>query len=206
MNRRAFLNQVKTGSIALGSLSVLDALATPASAQGEGSLVRWDIISFDFSKTPLAGSPGGVAFASFDADHKIKFTGSGSFVAPASGGASSHAQGGGTWETFFPDSVSTGRGTYEVRKLLSWQFANFQTPGPNIDLIGDPREGANGNVLLAIEYSDGSEGILGVACHGGGAPDGILEGVIATKGFVTYWNREPPTPGVDGDRTTFHVS
>src|SRR2546428_118501 len=87
---------------------------TASSAQGEGSLVRWDIISFDFSKTPLAGSPGGVAFASFDADHKIKFTGSGSFVAPASGGASSHAQGGGTWETFFPDSVSTGRGTYEV--------------------------------------------------------------------------------------------
>jgi hypothetical protein len=206
MNRRAFLKQVKTGSIALASLPVLDALAPPASAQQEGSLVRWDILSIDFSTTPLTGNPGGVAFASFDADHKIKFTGTGSFIAPASGGTSSHANGGGTWETFGPGGVSTGRGIYEVRKLLSWQFANFQSAGPVIDNIGDPKEAANGNALIAIEYSDGSEGILGVGCHGGGAPDGIQEGVIVTKGFVTYWTREAPAPGVDANRTTFHVS
>lgn len=206
MNRRAFLKQVKTGSIALASLPVLDALAPPASAQQEGSLVRWDILSIDFSTTPLTGNPGGVAFASFDADHKIKFTGSGSFIAPEGGGTSSHVNGGGTWQTFGPGGVSTGSGTYEVKKLLSWQFATFQNGGTNIDEIDDPRHGADGNAILLIEYSDGSEGILGIGCDGAPNPVGILEGIIATKGYLTYWNREPPVAGVDANRTDFHVS
>jgi hypothetical protein len=37
------------------------------------------------------------------------------------------------------------------------------------------------------------------------APDGIEEGIIATKGFVTYWTGEVPVPGVDENRTIFHV-
>ncbi len=206
MNRRGFLKKVKTGSVALASLPVLDALATPASAQQEGSLIRWDIIHLDFTTTPFTVSAGGVASASVnpDFDLAIKLTGSGSFVAPVSGGTSNHANGGGTWETFGPGGVSTGSGTYEVRKLLSWQFANFQTPGAIIDQIDVG--GSNGNALLAIVYSDGNEGILAVGCHGPGSPDGIQEGVIATKGFVTYWSRKPPVAGVDQDRTSFHTS
>jgi hypothetical protein len=58
---------------------------------------------------------------------------------------------------------------------------------------------------LRIEYSDGSEGILGIGCGGPGAPAGIQEGVIATKGFVTYWTRGVPAPGVNANRTIFHV-
>ena len=50
-----------------------------------------------------------------------------------------------------------------------------------------------------------SEGVLGVGCHGPGAPDGILEGVIATKGYVTYWDGQAPVGGVDANRTLFHV-
>ena len=166
--------------------------------------VRWDIISVDIPVTTI--SPGGMAFASARNPNtlKVKLTGSGTFVAPTSGGTSSAVTGGGTWETF-NGGVSTGSGTYRVTGLASWQFANFQSAGA-IDLIGPVGTGANGNAILRIQYSDGSEGILGVGCHGPGAPDGIVEGVIATKNFVTYWNANPPLPGVNLNRTVFHVT
>ncbi len=172
-------------------------------AQGQASHVRWDILSIVFS--PLTLNPGGVAFAKADTGLTIKFTGAGTFVAPAVGdGTSSAVTGGGTWETFNPGGASTGSGTYSVTGLVSWEFANSQT-GTLIDNIGDTNERANGNAVLRIEYSDGSHGTLVVGCHGPGAPDGIFEGVTATKGFVTYWERQAPVPGVDANRTVFHV-
>jgi hypothetical protein len=64
--------------------------------------VRWDIISV-INFAPLTIEAGGVAFAMAANSLTIltiKFTGSGTFVAPASGGASGAATGGGTWETF----------------------------------------------------------------------------------------------------------
>src|SRR5712691_9164878 len=176
-------------------------MATVSIAFGQADHVRWDIISFNFSTT--TASPGGVAFAKADAVRQIQLTGFGTFVAPASGGTSSAVTGGGTWETF-EGVVSTGSGTYRVTKLASWEFANFQLPGL-IDLIGDTNERANGNAILRIEYSDGSQGILGIGCHGPGAPAGIQEGVIATKDFVTYWSAQPPLPTVDANRTLFHL-
>jgi hypothetical protein len=163
--------------------------------------VRWDIINLAFT-TPPTVSAGGVAFASADANLTIELTGTGTFVSPASGGTSSAVTGGGTWETF-TSGVSTGSGTYAVTSLSSWEFANLQTPGAIIDLIGSG--GANGNAILRIQYSDGSSGILGIGCHGPGAPDGIQEGVIATKDFVTYWTRQAPAPGVNANRTSFHI-
>jgi hypothetical protein len=164
--------------------------------------IRWDIISV-INFAPLTLGPGGVAFALAPNSLTIKLTGSGTFVAPASGGASGAATGGGTWETFSGE-VSTGSGTYTVTGLASWEFANSQAPGA-VDLIGDTNERANGNAVLRVEYSDGSLGTLGVGCHGPGAPDGIVEGVIATKGYLTYWAAEAPAPGVDKNRTLFHV-
>ena len=164
--------------------------------------VRWDIINIVFGPANTI-SAGGTAFATAanPSALNIRLTGSGTFVAPASGGPSNAVTGGGTWETF-NGAVSTGSGTYWVTGLASWEFANFQLP-VNIDLIGS--EGANGNAILRIQYSDGSEGTLGVGCHGPGAPAGIVEGVIATKGFVTYWSANPPLPGVNLNRTSFHV-
>lgn len=168
--------------------------------------VRWDIISTDLPITTL--NPGGVAFASAISGSvlsnlKIKFTGSGTFVAPSSSGTSGAVTGGGTWETF-SGATSTGSGTYEVTSLASWVFANFATV-TFIDNIGNVNERANGTAVLVIEYSDGSHGTLGVGCHGPGAPDGIEEGVIATKGYVTYWTGEVPTGSADKNRTVFHV-
>ena len=166
--------------------------------------VRWDIIHMNPTTTPATLSAGGVAFASASnpSTLSIKLTGSGTFVGPASGGTSSAATGGGTWETF-TSGVSTGKGTYFVTSLASWRFANFQTPGAVTDLIDTG--GANGNAILRIQYSDGSEGTLGVGCHGPGAPAGIQEGVIATKGYFTYWTAQSPAPGVNANRTSFHV-
>jgi len=181
---------------------------------GQAQRVRWDIISLVLP--PPAPLPtftaGGVAFASArnggaPSGLKIKLTGFGTFVAPASGGESSAVTGGGTWETFSgcPSAcVSTGSGTYSVTRLASWEFANLQTPGAVIDHVA-PGLAANGNAVLRIRYSDGSDGTLGVGCHGPGAPDGIIEGVIATKNYVTYWDAEAPVAGVNADRTSFHI-
>ena len=173
--------------------------------QGQAEFARWDIISLNPTTTPPTISPGGVAFAAARNSSQpltIKLTGSGTFVSPASGGSSHAVTGGGTWETF-SGATSTGSGTYSVVELVNYQFASFQT-GELIDLIGDTDQRANGNVVLRIEYDDGSTGILGVGCHGAGAPDGIVEGVIATKDFVTYWDAEAPEAGLDKDRTVFH--
>ena len=144
--------------------------------QGSADHVRWDIINFDAATAPPTVSAGGFAIAAArnPSTLTIKLTGSGTFIGPASGGTSSSATGGGTWQTF-SNTTSTGSGTYEVRELISWQFANFQTPSI-IDLIDDGK-GANGNAVLRIEYSDGSNGVLGVGCHGPGSLGGIVEGV-----------------------------
>lgn len=190
---------------------VLSVLATAPVAFGQSDHVRWDIVSLDFSTTPATVNPGGEAFATFPStadmpEQKIRFTGTGTFVAPASGGTSGAVTGGGDWETFV-DDVSTRSGTYQVTKLVSWEFANFQTPAAaSSDNIGDVNEKASGNAVFLIEYSDGSQGTLVIGCHGPGAPDGIFEGVTATKGYLTYWNPEvPPPPPGDANRTLFHL-
>src|SRR3989442_16026115 len=138
------------------SLSMIFSL--PA-VQGAADHVRWDIIHFDATTTPPTISAGGVAFASArnPSSLSIKLTGSGTFVGPASGGTSGAVTGGGTWETF-SGTTSTGSGTYEVTKLASWQFSNFQPPNPN-DHIDDGKA-TSANAVFRIQYSDGSEGIL----------------------------------------------
>ena len=174
--------------------------------QAAADHVRWDIIHFNPTTTPLPTiSEGGVAFASArnPSTLTIRLTGSGTFVGPASGGTSHGVKGGGTWETF-SGATLTGSGTYEVTELVSWTFSNFQTPGVLTDLIDDGTR-SNGVAVFRISYSDGSEGTLGVGCHGPGAPDGTVEGVIASKGHVTYWDAHAPVANMDANRTVFHV-
>ena len=172
--------------------------------QGAADHVRWDIIHQNPATTPPTLSSGGEAHAAArnPGTLTIKLTGSGTFIGPASGGTSSGVTGGGTWETF-SGTTSTGSGTYEVVELVSWTFSNLQT-GSVIDLIDDGTR-ANGVAVFRIHYSDGSEGVLGVGCHGPGAPDGTVEGVIASKGHVTYWDAQAPVGGVDANRTLFHI-
>jgi hypothetical protein len=196
----------------VGAISLAALLAMTVGLRvvhGQAQHVRWDIIHLDATTTPPTFNPGGVAYATArnPTSLKIKLTGSGTFVSPASGGPTGAVTGGGTWETFSgcPNTcVSTGSGTYWVTRLASWEFANFQI-GSFTDNIGDVTQRANGNAVLLIQYSDGSSGALGIGCHGPGAPDGIVEGVIATKDYLTYWDAEAPgAMTVDKNRTLFH--
>ena len=178
-------------------------LTTFASAAPSGGAqhVRWDLISVP-GGTPGPGAhvnPGGSASAKAPDGDMITLTGSGHFVAPASGGGSGAVDGGGTWTT-----SGGGSGTYTVTGLVDWEFANFQANIGLVDNIDEGR-GANGNAVLKIAFSDGSQGVLTVGCHGPGAPPGIFEGIATTKGYKTYYDVQPPSAGVDANRTTFHV-
>ncbi len=190
--------------LALGTMVALLVAFAPAAAGG-ASHARWDIITVDNPAATTTVNPGGVASAKAPDNTKIKLTGSGTFVDPSgNGGGSNAVTGGGTWETFNAAGASTGSGTYAAKELVDFEFANFQSPGL-IDNIGDTTERANGNAVLRIAYSDGSHGVLWIGCHGGGAPDGIFEGIAATKGFKTYNAVQSPSSTLNENRTIFHV-
>jgi hypothetical protein len=192
-------------ALTLGAtLIVLATLA--AAAPGPAQHVRWDIISLVGGAPPGPFEPGGHADAKAPDGTRIRLTGSGTFVAPGGGnGGSSAVTGGGTWETFDATGASTASGAYQVTELASWEFANFQAATPAfIDNIDEGRR-ANGTAVLKITFSDGSQGVLTVGCHGPGAPAGIFEGIATTKAYKTYYDVQAPSPGVDANRTIFHV-
>ncbi len=178
-------------------------LVSVSVAFGQAAHVRWDI----FSEQGGNFLPGGVGAALANDGSKIVLMGSGTFVAPAGGGGtSSAATGGGTWQTFSSSNVPTGSGTYEVTGLVRWEEAPGRGGNPQTDFIdpSDPR--SPGLAVLRIEYSDGSHGILVVSCRFARFdPASVFEGITASKGFVDYWNRVPPVPGVDANRTLFHI-
>jgi hypothetical protein len=62
---------------------LLSMTATTPIALGQAQHVRWDIISVNFTTTPITVSAGGVAFAKSPAPDNltIKLTGAGTFVA-----------------------------------------------------------------------------------------------------------------------------
>ena len=184
------------------SLAVLMSMTVglPVVQGQEAAHVRWDIVSL----TASGVAPGGVAAALANDGSKIVLTGSGTFVAPPGGdGTSSATTGGGTWHTFNASNVSTGSGTYEVTGLVRWEKAPGTTSGP--DLIGNPAERSAGLAVLRIEYSDGKHGVLVVSCRLAGTPGTVFEGITASKGFADYFNRVAPVPGVNANRTLFHV-
>ena len=186
------------GVVVLGGVLLL--LTTFAgAASGQAQHVRWDIISTTGVPPTPINSGGHASATAANGGDTITLTGSGTFVAPASGGGSGAATGGGTWTT-----TSGGSGTYTVTGLVSWQLANAQT---NVGFIDNIDEGTrtNGTAVLDIAFSDGSEGVLTVGCHGPGAPPGIFEGIATTKGFKTYYTVPAPVAGVDAGRTLFHV-
>jgi hypothetical protein len=173
-------------------------------ASAQATHVQWDIISF--GGVPPTANPGGIASATANDGSMITMTGTGTFVAPAGGaGSNSSATGGGTWETFGPGGGSTGNGTYWVTGLVRWDLAPGGLPTPPFDNIGNPAERSAGLAVLRIKYSDGRRGILVVSCRLVGSPASMPEGISATKGFVDYFAVLPPVPGVDANRTLFHV-
>lgn len=173
--------------------------------------MRWDLISVNFSTSPITASAGGMDSAFANDNSSIVLTGSGTFLYLGSTTRFSALAlgGGGTWQTFAPTGVPTGNGTYTVLRGP----ANFQ-PAPGIqnplnDRVGNLQDQRAGLLILEIRYSDGSRGILNVSCHlplgTPPTPDSVFEGITVTKGFVDYWKRFEPVAGVDANRTNFHV-
>ncbi len=106
--------------------------------------------------------------------------------------------------------TSTGSGTYSVKCVVSWTSAPGSLAGTIIvDNNGDAADSRAGLATLVIEYSDGSQGVLTISCQMPTTPANVAatiqEGITATKGFVHYWDRDDPAPGVDANRTVFHV-
>src|SRR5438105_3101936 len=121
--------------VTVAAVLILVTLASAASSDS-AQHVRWDIVSTT-GIPPAPLNPGGHASATAPDGDMITLTGSGHFVAPASGGRSSGASGGGTWTT-----TSGGSGTYTVTGLVSWRMANSQT---NVGFVDNIDEGTRTN-------------------------------------------------------------
>jgi hypothetical protein len=195
------------------SLVVVLMAASP-SVFAHAAHVRWDIINLTPGPTV---NPGGQASAQNNIGDTITLTGRGTFVAPSGDsareqgeqedgeGTSGAVTGGGSWTIVTAGGSSTG--SYVVTGLVRWEQAPGTFPA-SVDNIGNPGDFRPGLAVLRIKYSDGSHGILVVSCHGAGTPDTVFEGITASKDFVDYWNRVPPsgTPaGENANRTAFHL-
>jgi hypothetical protein len=204
--------------IALSFLGLVLVLASGSaftlalSDEDSGStLMRWDIVAIDFKA--LTVSSGGHASARANEGSRITLTGSGTFLATEDGSrfTAIAKSGGGTWQSFDMNGAPTGNGTYRVMKGPAvWRNAPGSPNTALADLIGEIDDQRGGLFVVEISFDDGSRGSLVVSCHLPGAgqpttPDTVFEGITVTKGFVDYWNREAPVPGVDADRTLFHV-
>ena len=193
-----------------GLLGLVGTLGGPVAAfaddDGDETLVRWDIITIDFVNHTL--SAGGHASASAQDGSTITLTGSGTFRPEAP----DRVTGGGTWSA--TGSVA-GSGTYVVKGLVSFVRAPGGAP-PLTDLIGKPADQSAGLAFLRIAYSNGMRGVLVVSCQIPGnpianpptppAPKSIFEGIRTSMGFVDFWDGDDPKPGVNGNRTNFHVT
>jgi len=170
--------------------------------------LRWDLVHLS-NDTPPILSAGGEDSAKAADGSQITLTGSGTWLSVPGRGEPHAVTGGGAWETFDSGGSSNGSGDYEVTSLVAWDQVPGATPAAGADdQIGDPLDSRAGLVILRIRFSDGEDGVLTVSCHGGGpapAPNTVFEGITVTKGFVGYVDRGKPAPGVDANRTVFHV-
>jgi hypothetical protein len=94
-----------------------------------------------------------------------------------------------------------------VTGFIKFNVAPGALPPTVIDNIGNAANAHSGLAFLRILYSNGSRGVLTVSCHlPVGSPAGLFEGITVSKDFVDYWNHDLPVPGVDGNRTVFHIT
>jgi len=163
-----------------------------------GATFRWDTISLSTPGGVPTINPGGSDYALAADLTTIQIRGHGTF------GGGVPPTGGGFWATTGPSGTATG--TFTVIGLVKFDVAPGSLPPGAVDNIGDVANARSGLAILRIKYSDGSGGILIVSCHlPVGSPGGLFEGITATKGYVDYWDRVPPVPGVNANRTDFHV-
>jgi len=189
--------------LAVAIILVITAAVPLASAQSEAQHVRWDIASVPCTGTPATSgypcflNPHGSATAmAVDCSipgqpagcSTITMTGSGTFVVPANGGSSSAVTGGGTWKVVAGDGTVTS-GTYAVTELVQWQKSEpLEVPSCipagclTIDNIDQLSEATGGLAVVRVAYSDGTTGVLTLACAGLPDPAAVTEGITASKG------------------------
>ena len=193
MDRRRILQ----GALGMGALGTLAGPRAALAGQGNHAY-RWDLINV------LSGciEAGGHASSKSRDGARITVTGSGTFR--DNPGNPQDVTGGGEWQITPGSATPAGSGTYEVTRFISFDLP----PGGNVggcDNIGELDDRRPGRLTVAIAYDDGSEGVLEVGCRQMGSPASVMEGITATKGYVTFWNHEEPAPGVEGNRTLFHL-
>jgi hypothetical protein len=216
---------MKRSKFALVVLGLLGLLIAVTSAAGSGqksppvnhgkghsnTLMRWDIISLDFSTLTLSAGGTASAFATGSGGAtptgKITVTGSGTFR--SNPGKPQDVTGGGTWQTFDAALVSNGSGTYTVTGLVDFDLAPGFLPANFTDLIGNRIDDHSGLAVLKVAYSDGSDGVLIVSCDlPVGSPPTLFEGITASKGYIDYWDRDAALTSpvfVNANRTSFHT-
>ncbi len=169
---------------------------------------RWDIIHLTAMGTNSVLDAGGVASDKAADGSQITLTGSGAWLVFSGHEKSKAVTGGGTWHVLDSSGTnSIGSGNYEVTHLVSSEVFPGSNSSPDIiDKIGSREDSRGGLIVLRILYSDGEKGVLTVSCHGPThVPDTVFEGITVTKGIVDYVDRVKPAPGVDANRTVFHV-
>lgn len=204
MKARGWLGVVACGAYVNLLVLAIMVVAAPQFALAQAAKIRWDIVTLP-TFTPPTIKEGGVTFASATDGTFIKLTGSGTFGPTPT----DPVTGGGAWETYTVSRTSTAKGTYTVTGLVSFAEAPGALPPTFVDQIGPLADARAGLAILRVEYknADGGPagtGILVVSCHLPGAPDSMFEGVIASKGPITYFDRALTMPAVDANRTLFH--
>lgn len=196
---------VLKGAAAVGVLGALGAPAVAFADDDAEVRIRWDITRIF---TPCA-EPGGQASARAVDGARITLTGTGTFP-NVRNQCRRDVTGGGTW-SITPGSAASGcfsgSGTYRVRQLLSWTLAPGVFPSPPLtcDNIGRPEDIRAGLAKLRVKYSNGETGVLTVSCHLAGTPDCVFEGITTSMRYEDFTFPEPPAPGVEANRTAFHV-
>jgi hypothetical protein len=208
------------GFVAL-TLALSTSTAAAPLASAAASRVRWEISTVTCSgpggSYPCTLNPGGSATA-MAVDclsvipgltvgcSTITMTGSGTFVAPAKAGSSSDASeesradtvtGGGTWTVVSP--AGTTSGTFVVTQLVQWEKSTpLAVPDcgtcETTDNIDNLSEATGGLAVLRVAYSDGTTGVLTLACAGLADPFAVTEGITASKGVVLP---EVAIPGIN---------
>ena len=102
---KPYLALVVLAVLALTAFVTVSAMGTTASAAGgNDQKFQWDLVDAKLVPPPGVTNPGGLASAKSQDGGRITLSGSGTFVV----GEEDDVTGGGTWETFDPDGVSTG--------------------------------------------------------------------------------------------------
>jgi hypothetical protein len=196
---------VLKGAAAVGVLGALGAPAIAFADDGAEVRIRWDLVNIF---TPCF-EPGGHASARAVDGARITITGTGTFP-NVRNQCRRDVTGGGDWEITpgtAPSGCFSGSGTYRVRELLSWAPAPGVFPEPpfTCDDIGAKEDIRAGLAKLRVKYSNGQTGVLTVSCHLAGTPDCVYEGITASMAYEDFTFPEAPAPGVDANRTAFHV-